>query len=385
MEGLVREVRTVDWVLAGALTGLGVVLMLHNVLISQDDMAQAVSSGELAHALSSQSWWMLPLFLIGPASLLWWRRGPLVVMALVLVAMAAHVLLFGWVTRCGVGLPLAFVLVFLVALLPARQAWTGLGLGALLVGVVLIRDATTSLEPLPVALLVLVTVWGLGRAARHRSQLGVELTVRNAELSRLRDERAALEVADVRAQLSGHLNGVLRGRLGELAHAASKAAGTETAPEVTSRTLQTLEADSRDALEEMRAVIGLLHGGDVNLGPSPTIAHLGALLARRHSDARLSVTGDPRALPASLELSAYRIVEHLLTVLADEDPAPVEVTVGFDVEALSIRVTGPTVRGADVRTAVARATERARLHHGSLDVRLTRGQAKAHASLPVLG
>lgn len=385
MEGLVRGVRPVDWVLVGTLTGLAIVLMLLNVLMTQDDALAAVASGELTHAPSSHSWWMLPLFLIGPASLLWWRRGPLGVLGVVLVVMTAHVLLFGWVTRCAIGLPLAFVLGFLVALLPSRQAWTGLGLGTILVAAVLVRDATTGLEPLPLALLVLVTVWGLGRAARHRAQLGAALRERNAELGQLRDERVALEVAGVRAQLSGHLDGALRGRLHELAQTAAAAASTPATQETTTQTLHSLEGDSRLALDEMRAVIGLLHGGDVSLGPSPTIAHLGALLARRRADVHLCVIGDPRALPASLELSAYRIVEHLLSVLGDDEAAPVEVIVGFDALALSIQVTGPTVRGADVSTAVAQATERARLHHGTLDVRLARGQARALASLPVLG
>ena len=69
----------------------------------------------------------------------------------------------------------------------------------------------------------------------------------------------------------------------------------------------------------MREIVGVLRGGEVALVPAPSVAHLDALLARRsHADARLVVSGDPRALPASVELSAYRVVEHLLGVLADE-------------------------------------------------------------------
>jgi hypothetical protein len=62
--------------------------------------------------------------------------------------MVLHDLLFGWVTRCGVGLPLAFVLAYLGAVaLERRQALVNLVLTTLLVVAVLVVDATTGLEP----------------------------------------------------------------------------------------------------------------------------------------------------------------------------------------------------------------------------------------------
>jgi len=48
-------------------------------------------------------------------------------------------------------------------------------------------------------------------------------------------------------------------------------------------------------------------------------------------------------------------------------------------------VTGPVNKGADMKEAIARAKERARLLGGSLDVKVARGQAGAVALLPVLG
>jgi hypothetical protein len=57
----------------------------------------------------------------------------------------------------------------------------------------------------------------------------------------------------------------------------------------------------------------------------------------------------------------------------------------FDADALDIRVSGPVDRSADLKAAVARARERARLLGGSLDVKVSRGYARAVAQLPVLG
>ena len=136
----------------------------------------------------------------------------------------------------------------------------------------------------------------------------------------------------------------------------------------------------------MREIVGLLRGGDVALAPTPSVAHLDALLAQQESaNARLTVTGNARSLPASVELSAYRIVEHLIAALAGQADAPIAVAMRFDETALEIRVTGPVSKSAEVKEVIARAKERARLLGGTLEVKIARGQAGAVAQLPVLG
>jgi signal transduction histidine kinase len=252
-------------------------------------------------------------------------------------------------------------------------------LSALLVVAILIVDATAGPGAMVLALPVLVIIFGVGRAARHRSLLNQQLRERDAELRQLRDERAALMVADDRARLSQQLDGLLQERLDELTAAAESAGDL---PPVQARALlESIEAGSRQTMDDMREIVGLLRGGEVDLAPAPTIAHLDALLARsRPPGSRLTVSGDPRSLPATVELSAYRIVEYLLTALGD-----LEVAVRFADEALEIRVHGPVSRGAEGKAAIAHARERARLVGGSLDIKVARGQARVLAHLPVLG
>jgi hypothetical protein len=212
--------------------------------------------------------------------------------------------------------------------------------------------------------------------------LNEELKIRDAELRQLRDERASLKVADDRAWLSQQLDGLLQERLDQLAVAAESA--DELAPAQAKARLESIETGSRQTLDDMREIVGLLRGGDVALAPVPTVAHLDALLARqRTGNSRLTVTGNPRSLPATVELSAYRIVEHLVTAMADNADFPIEVAVRFADDALEIRVNGPVGRGADVKAAIARAKERAKLLGGSVNVRVVRGQAGAVAQLPV--
>ena len=58
-------------------------------------------------------------------------------------------------------------------------------------------------------------------------------------------------------------------------------------------------------------------------------------------------------------------------------------TVHFRPDALEIAIAGAFAKGADLRGALARARERARLHAGSVEAKVGRGQARVLARLPV--
>src|SRR5215510_14535120 len=111
--GIFEGLRPVDWLLAGALTALGLWLMVGNVLISDAQVAANISAGSMVHEMTSHSWAMVPAFAVATVPVLWWRRNVIVVTVIAVAAVVVHDLVFGWVTRCGAGLPLAFVLVYL--------------------------------------------------------------------------------------------------------------------------------------------------------------------------------------------------------------------------------------------------------------------------------
>lgn len=383
--GIFRGIRPVDWVIAGALTTLGVWLMIEDVLITDAHVASSIADDTMVHAMTSHSWAMVPVFAAATVPVLWWRRNVIVVTAIALAVMVLHDLLFGWVTRCGAGLPLAFVLAYLGGVaLERKRAWIALGLSTLLTAAVLVVDATTGFTPIVLSLPIVLIVFGIGRAVRHRTAMSAELRTRTVELQQLRDERVALELSSDRVRLSHQLDGLLQDRLDQLTTAADS--GSALDADDARALFESIESDSRATLDGMREIVGLLRGGDVALAPAPTVAHLDALLARHtQSDSRLSVTGDARSLPATVELSAYRIVEHLVDVLADQPESRIDVAVRFEDDALEIRVNGPVDRSADVKAAVARARERAKLLNGSLDIKVSRGRASAVAQLPVPG
>ena len=391
---LLRGVRPVDAALAAVLSVLAAVLAVMNIY-----------NDDLVLRTDSHSWLMLPVFLAATLPVLWWRRGLARVVLFSGAAMAVHVLAFGTAVRCGAGLPLAFVLAYLSGLATEHDPAEGQGRGpaeghgrgpaegrtrwlapagvGLLSALVLIRDAAAGPGMLPVVLMLCAGLFGIGRVVAHRSAMARDLRQRNEDLRRVRDERAALEVSGDRLQLSVRLETLLDQRLSQLAAAAEQGAATGDA-EATRAILATLERDSRRTLDDMREIVGLLRGGEVALAPVPSVAHLDALLARHlRPGSRLRVSGDPRLLPASVELSAYRIVEHLVTAFARDEPAAVGVAMRFADDAVEIQVSGPAARGADLRAAIGRARERALLHAGSLTVRTTRGQSRVVALLPV--
>lgn len=359
-----------DVAIAGVLSLLGLVLMY------QDAINHKIDASYLA----------MPVFLAVTVPVLWRRAAPLAALAAVLVAVAVHIAVFGTVTRCGVVFPVVWVLLFAAgARLELRPALLGLAIGLGAIAVMASSDSQIDLlHAVPFGVLSAI-VWGAGRLARSRGRIAAELRARTEELRNVRDERARLEVATDRARLSGELDELLHRRLGELARMAD-AGALEANPASATATLATIERDSRQTLEQMRGLVGVLRRTEENGGaiaPQPTLTSLDALLLRaKGADAHLTVHGNPRALPAGVELSAYRIVEHLLGAL--DDAPGVDVQVSFGDAALQIAVSGPASRRREIAAAVERARERAQLHRGKLDATVSGGRARAVAQLPLI-
>jgi signal transduction histidine kinase len=374
MERVTQRVRPVDAVVAGILCVLAAVMSVEDI--------EYKGTG---FQINSHSWLQLPLYVAAALPVLWWRRNLVGALLASSGLMLVHVLVFGHTTRCGSGIPLAFVLAFLSGLSKenVQQRLAALGLSVVLATLVLMWDTSAGPSIIPVVALIQIGLYGVGRVVAHRTAMAIELRQRNEDLRVLRDERAALEVSDDRLQLSARLETLLEERLSQLAAAAEQ--GKVADPAAVQALLVSLEEGSRKTLGDMREIVGQLRGGEVALAPAPSVAHLDALLARHvHGGSRLQVRGDPRVLPASVELSAYRIVEYLVTALADKPSAPVGVTMTFTDYALDIVVAGSVPKGTDLRGAVGRARERALVHAGSLDIKLSRGRARVTAHLPAL-
>jgi hypothetical protein len=367
-----------DIAIASVLSALGLLLMYFNISdpASEEDLGMVRFGGLLPIEFA------YPFFLLVTVPLLWRRAAPLAAVGVAFAGLLLNELFIGTdLIRCGVVLPTAFFFAFTTgAQLESRDAYLGLALSAGLTFV----DFGVGFDPATIAIATLLTagLWGIGRTVRSRSRMADELRTRTAELREARDERARLEVASDRARLSRELDELLQRRLGELARMADDGRRPMEAADAAA-TLGDIERESRRTLEEMRAVVGVMRSdsAETETTPQPTLTHLEALLVRaKGNGSGLSVEGNPRALPAAVELSAYRIVEQLLDAMGDAPDVAVQVR--FADDSLELVVSGPARRRA--RVSIERARERVRLQHGTFETSVRGGRAEAVVSLPVL-
>jgi len=332
------------------------------------------------------TWPAVPLFMLCVVPLLWRRVAPLGAALAALGITGVHAAVFGDdVIRCGVLIPVALLLAFACgARLDRVRALAGLVAILAFTALVCVTDHPLGADAAAFYTFagpIVAAVWVVGLLVRARGRMVAELQTRTAELREARDERARLEVAGDRARLSGELDALLTRRLDALAALADEGAGHED-PAAASAALARIEAESRATLDQMRAVVGVLRddGDEAEWEPQPTLTQLDALLLRAGGPgARLRVEGRPRALPAAVELSAYRVVEHLLEAL--EDPGEAEVVLRFQDEALGIDVGGRLRRRGGA--ALERARERARLHGGSVALAPDAATPRAEVLLPM--
>ena len=324
------------------------------------------------------------LVMVAPVA--WRRRAPLTAAAVLTAAALLNGLIFGSLVRCGPVLPAIFLVAFAVAARCDRvTATAGLLLCAGAAVAEGLYDPQIEGQGLVFVLPLLAGFFAAGRLVRARTQTAAALRLRSAELRRQREQTARLAVLADRSRVSAGREDSLRAQLGGIAATAAAGLSALDTDQATARqALTSIEQDGRAVLGQLREVLGALRE-PLPSEPQPTLAQLAGLLARTAgTGTRLTVEGSPRVLPAGLELSGYRIVEHLLLALDDTPDAAVDVRLRFCPDALELQVRGPQPPGAELAAALAAARERAGLHGGTVDSRLAGGRCYATARLPLI-
>lgn len=164
MDEIFKDVRPMDAVLATALSAIGAALMVLNI------QADPTDTKGLDHAITNQSWLMLPVFLLATVPVLWRRRSVVAVALVSAVAMGAHVLAFDWVVRCGAALPLSFVLAYSVGkLADRRETWAGIAVVIAGQFLALVEDSAAGLGILPFTAGIALVAWGIGLFVRQQT------------------------------------------------------------------------------------------------------------------------------------------------------------------------------------------------------------------------
>ncbi len=229
-----------------------------------------------------------------------------------------------------------------------RTAWFGTGVAAVvLVSTNMALAPGSWLEPQKLSVLA----WtGMAAAAadamRSRRAYISAIRERAERAERTREEEAHRRVAEDRIRIARELHDVVAHHIALINAQAGVAVhlSDEIPPQVRAA-LEHIRDASHEALQELKATVGLLRQSDdptAPLEPAPGLAQLPELLAsfaRAGLDVSYERVGEPRPLPPAVDLTAYRIVQESLTNVskhAGVATARVQVYVGD--ERLAIRV-----------------------------------------------
>jgi signal transduction histidine kinase len=184
---------------------------------------------------------------------------------------------------------------------------------------------------------ILAALWLTARTIRRRGLLA-------DVLRRERDERAELAAAQERARIARELHDVITHNVTVMVVEAAAERRRRRGEDETSESLRSIERTGRATLTELRRLLGVLRAPDeaVALAPQPRLADV-EQLAGELADRGLAVTlrseGEPREVPAGVELTAYRVVQEALTnVVKHAGEARAEVRLRYAADALEIAV-----------------------------------------------
>ena len=256
---------------------------------------------------------VVPAALLMTLPLAWRRTAPLPVTAIVMFALAAESVLVNPSQETQTPIIALLLAMYSVgAHAERRQAIAGLALGA---AAILVDEAGDFIVMGPVFALA----WSAGRLVRAREADARKLRELAEALDRERVEEARLAVGEERARIARDLHDVVAHAMSSIVlEAGAERVNLEDGHSSTSEALRSIERTGREAMVEMRRLVGVLRSEDEGpaLVPQPGLAHLDALaehVRRAGVPVDTRVVGEPVELAPGLDISAYRIVQEALT------------------------------------------------------------------------
>ncbi|MGW0882991.1 sensor histidine kinase [Streptomyces sp. NPDC002671] len=163
--------------------------------------------------------------------------------------------------------------------------------------------------------------WVLGDSMRTRRAYFAQLEERAARLEKEREAQAKVAVAAERARIARELHDVVAHNVSVMVVQADGAAYVlDAAPDQAKKALETISSTGRQALAEMRRLLGVLRTGEHRESgeyvPQPDVEQIDELIEKCRDSGLpvdFKVEGTPRPLPSGVELTAYRIVQEALT------------------------------------------------------------------------
>ena len=245
-------------------------------------------------------------------------------------------------------------------------------------------------------LIALTATWLLGTSVHERKRYVWQLEERTRQLEEARLQLAEKAVSEERLRIARELHDVVAHNLSMIAVQSGMGAHViDGNPAEAKNALVAIEEGSREALDEMRRLVGVLRGSDrtTDLAPAPGVDQIPALVERVRANGpaiELLVRGEAGKLPPGVDLTAYRIAQESLTnVLKHARAEHVRVTLSYEPDSLVLEIVddgdgevaeGETGHGLDGMR------ERALMYGGSIEAGpLVNGGFRVRAELPLEG
>lgn len=347
----------------------------------------------------------IALLLLETLPLIVRRRWPVAVLIVTLAATALHAwLVQGQVVNESFG---SLVALFTVAERYDRRAavLAAVGVGVTFTAVIVAKSGSAvAIAGSVQTLLSVGVVLALGDWARTRRQYATAIE-ENARLQESdREDRSRRAVEDERERIARELHDIVTHHVSVIViQAGAGLTALDRRPDRARSALQAIDRTSREALTDMRRMLGMLRDahapgtpmeGDETRAPMPRLERLGELIEQVRAaglPVELSLDGVHRPLDDGVELSAYRIVQEALTnALKHARGARARVRLAYEPGAIEIEVTdqGGTGRrdlgesGSGGRGLIG-MRERAALYGGDFEAGPTPTGFRVHARLPI--
>jgi len=158
----------------------------------------------------------------------------------------------------------------------------------------------------------------IGRIVRHRSRLHLTLRAKKERLERERVISAAAAAEQERARIAAELHDVVAHALSAMVVQASGARRlADRNPERAGEAFLAVERSGREALTEIRGLLGVLRREDeeLALAPQPSLRHVNTLVHKAQAaglPVEVEIEGEARELPIGIDLTAYRVIQEAL-------------------------------------------------------------------------
>jgi signal transduction histidine kinase len=274
------------------------------------------------------------------------RRWPMGVLVIISVAVGTHSALGYQIVQAGTFSSL-IALYGAASLTDNRRALLAAAISAAAVAFFFATNrGAWSLPNVASTAATWAVAWLAGTFVRMRGEQADAAGARAASLERDQEARAREAVADERARMARELHDIVGHSLNVVVIQAAGARRVfDARPEVARDALASIESTGREALSEMERMLGVLRAADAHdgaPGPQPGLGQVDSLAAHVSEagiPVQIIVEGDRRDVPASVDLSAYRIVQESLTnCLKHSGASRATVTVRYRPEDLEVEV-----------------------------------------------